>query len=404
MAVIKPAAHAATTPVTTAQTPTGRIDAVLQELVSSGFTAGVSAYVERGGQPIYRGMAGLADIGSGAPIRDDTIFRVFSMSKVITVVSALILFERGLYRMYDPISKFIPAFKNPRVYETGADGKPFARPASREILIRDLFTMTSGIPYGGTASETEKQMQKVMRRGEKNGKTPTTVEVAELVAKIPLEFDPSAHWKYGFSLDIIGALVCVLSGKTLGEFMREEILDPLGMTDTGFFVPDEKRARLASMYPAGPDGTIKPVPVGEPVPSAAPAFESGGGGMTSTVSDYAAFTRMLLTGKTPSGRQILSRKTIDLMRADHLTPVQKTDYNWDTQHGYGYGLGVRTLLSPAVAGCSGSVGEFGWDGYAGTWMCVDPTEDHIAVFMTQRAPGGHVLSVPLFKAAFYSLL
>jgi len=387
---------------------TAYIDAILDKLVSSGFTAGISAYVERGGQPLYRGMTGLADIASGRRITDDTIFRIFSMSKVFTVTAALILYERGLYRMYDPISRFIPAYKNAKVFETGPDGKPYARPATREILVRDLFTMTSGIPYGGTESETERRIGRMMAREERTiaaGGTPSdTLRVAEKIAAIPLEFDPGDHWKYGMSLDVLGALVTVWSGKTLGTFVQEELAGPLGMSDTGFYVPEDKLSRLASMYPVGPGGKILPDAVSRGVPTAPPAYESGGGGMFSTVSDYAALARMLLTGKAPDGRQILSRKTIELMRADHLTDKQKKTYNWDTQHGYSYGLGVRTLVDIAAAGANGSVGEFGWDGYAGTWMCVDPSEDLCAVFMTQRAPGGHVESVPLFKAAFYALL
>ncbi len=335
---------------------TAHIDAVLDKLVSSGFTAGISAYVERGGQPLYRGMTGLADIASGRRITDDTIFRIFSMSKVFTVTAALILYERGLYRMYDPISRFIPAYKDARVFENGPDGKPYARPAKREILVRDLFTMTSGIPYGGTESETERRIGRMMAREERTiaaGGTPSdTLRVAEKIAAIPLEFDPGDHWKYGMSLDVLGALVTVWSGKTLGTFVQEELAGPLGMTDTGFFVPEEKLSRLASMYPVGPDGKIlhDAVNRGRGVPTAPPAYESGGGGMFSTVSDYAALARMLLTGKAPDGRQILSRKTIELMRADHLTDKQKKTYNWDTQHGYSYGLGSAPLwTSPRQA-------------------------------------------------------
>ncbi|NLN46975.1 MAG: beta-lactamase family protein, partial [Clostridiaceae bacterium] len=169
---------------------TEHLDAVLEKLVSSGFTAGISAYVERGGKPLYRGMTGLADIASGRRITDDTIFRIFSMSKVFTVTGALILYERGLYRMYDPISRFIPAFKNPKVFENGPDGKPYARPATREILVRDLFTMTSGIPYGGADSETERRIGRAMAREERTiaaGGTPSdTLRVAEKLAAIPL--------------------------------------------------------------------------------------------------------------------------------------------------------------------------------------------------------------------------
>ena len=387
---------------------TCRIDTLLQSYIDTGITAGISAYVERSGKALYRGEFGPADIETARPVRPDTIFRIFSMSKVVTSVAALILFERGLYKMYDPVSRFIPAFKNPTVYAAAADGKVFERPAAREIRVRDLFTMTSGIPYGGDNTPTEKQMKKAFDRldakAKKTGVWPTTRERVEEAGRLPLEFDPGDHWKYGFSIDVLGGLVEVLSGKTLGEFMRDEILDPLGMTDTGFYVPAAKMDRFASMYPVGSDGRIKSVKIEKMDYTKAPAFESGGGGLVSTIDDYAAFARMLLTGKTVEGRRILGRKTIDLMRSSHLTAAQAVTYDWDTQRGYSYGLGVRTLTDPARAGCSGSVGEFGWDGYAGTWFCVDPTEDLIAIFMTQRAPGGHIQTIPPFKAALYSML
>lgn len=380
-----------------------RVDALLDGFVSSGFAAGVAAYAERRGEPLYDYRTGLADIASRRPIADDTVYRIYSMSKLFAATAGMILFERGLFRMEDPLSRFIPAFRNPQVHETGPDGRVYARPARREIRIRDLFTMASGIPWIGDATESERLMYGFFRGGNDISAL-TTVQIAESVARFPLDFDPGSRWKYGFSHDILGALVCVLSGRTFGEFLREEVFEPLGMEDTGFCLPAAKRGRLASTYPVRADGTIRPEPLSGRYPETPPAYESGGGGMVSTLPDYAAFARMLLTGRAPDGRHILGRKTLELLRADQLSAVQRTDFESGLQLGKSYALGVSILTDLGRTGCAGSVGEFGWAGAAGTWVTVDPGEDLFAVLMLQRMPGGLDESVPRFKEALYAML
>lgn len=380
------------------------LDALLDGLVATGFAAGIAAYAEWKGQPLYSRMTGLADRATGRPIAADTVYRIYSMSKVIAAVSGLILYERGLFRMDDPISHFLPAFKNPQVYETSPDGGVHTRPASREILIRDLFTMGSGIPWIGTATPAERDMLRLFRGPKSVAGQLTTVEIAERVAGIPLDFDPGSHWKYGFSMDILGALVSVLSGKTFGNFIRDEICAPLGMRDTGFFLPADQQCRLATTYPVRGDGRLADKPDRGSYPMSAPLYESGGGGMVSTLGDYAAFARMLLTGKAPDGRSILSRKTLALLRADHLTPVQKADYRGGMLRGDSYGLGVATQVDDSLCDCAGSVGTFGWSGVAGTWVSVDPAEELFALLMYQRMPGGLEQIVPRFRAALYTML
>ena len=229
---------------------------------------------------------------------------------------------------------------------------------------------------------------------------PSTVEYCNLVGQLPLAFEPGEKWMYGFSIDILGGVVEVLSGKRLGDYVRENILDPLGMEDTGFYVPARKQERIATLYRIH-DG-LKPEK--RDFPAAPPVFESGGGGMFSTVRDYSRFAQTLLRGGTLDGVRILGRKTVDLISTDHLTPEQRKGDNWDTQRGYGYGLGVRVMTNPELAGVNGSVGEWGWDGAFGNWFCVDPEEDLTCVYLTNSIPGDHYRFIPKLMAAMYASL
>ena len=205
---------------------------------------------------------------------------------------------------------------------------------------------------------------------------------------------------YSFSIDILGVVLEVLTGKSLGEYLKENIFDPLGMTDTGFFVPAEKHERIATLYHIT-DGMK---PDGRDYPACKPDFESGGGGLFSTVKDYSRFAQMLLHGGTLDGVRILGRKTVDLISTDHLTPEQRKGDSWDTQRGYGYGLGVRVMTNPEVAGINGSVGEWGWDGAFGNWFCVDPKENLTCVYLTTNMPGEHYRFVPKLMASMYASL
>lgn len=382
------------------------LDRLLQRYVDEGHVAGVTALVTRNLTPIYRGTFGHADLETGAPMRPDAIFRIFSMSKVVTAVAALQLFERGLYRMDDPISRFLPCYHGQQVAQISPSGSVTLTPAERDVTFRDLFTMTSGIPYGGQDGYVPQLMAEVFADiGRKEG-TPeayTTRQVAEAIARAPLSFQPGAHWMYGLSADILGALVEVLSGQTLGDYMQEHIFHPLGMVDTGFTLPEEKQGRLAQIYAAGPQG-LTPFDPGDTGMSMTSRFESGGGGLLSTADDYTRFCQMLVMGGTLDGHRVLGRKTVELMRRDHLTPEQRLTYDWETQRGYSYGLLVRTLVDPAAAGSNGSVGEFGWDGMAGTYMCVDPEEQLTCVYLVQRVPGDHAVYLPPFRAAMYAML
>jgi len=380
------------------------IDQLLQGYVDEGHVAGVSARTMVKDDVLYEGVFGYRDLEAKAPMQKDTIFRIFSMSKVITAVAMLKLYEQGKYRLYDPVSAFLPGFKDQKVARLQPEGAVALEPVNREMVIRDLFTMTSGIPYGGNDSYVAQYIAKAMAEfmadpPEVKGTMLQTA--ANAIGQMPLAFHPGEHWMYGLSTDILGAVVEVISGKTLGQFMKEEIFDPLGMVDTAFVVPEDKLDRLATMYMDGPDGLIPYAPAAV---SMTRMFESGGGGLYSTVDDYSAFCQMLVHGGTLKGERILGRKTIDLMRTNHLTPEQRATDRWATQRGYGYGLMVRVLMEKEVAGSNGSVGEFGWDGMAGTYMCVDPVEQLTTVYMVQRVPGDHALYVPRYNAAIYAML
>lgn len=364
-----------------------RIDALLQRFVDKGEQAGVAAEVIRHGEVAYRNWAGYQSVEDKTPITGDTIYRIYSMSKTFTSVALMTLYERGLIRLHEPVYAFIPEFKNMKVVETDAQGNEKLVDAKRPITIAHLCSMTSGIPYPGGGSPSGRAMIEAQKKVEESGKLneSATVAIVRAVADIPLAFHPGDHWMYGFSHDILGAIVEIVSGKRYGQYLKDEIFDPLGLKDTAFYVPPEKRSRLASAYSCN-DGKfiLAAPPVLDAAPDSPPPFESGGGGLHSTLDDVSRFAQMLVRGGKLDGTRILSRKTVELIASNQLGDVQQADFNWESIWGYGYGLCVRTMLEPAKAGLNGSVGEFAWDGMLGTWYCVDPKEDMTVVFMIQR--------------------
>ena len=373
----------------------------LSRFVSSGQIAGCSARIMHHDRVVFEGSFGCADREKNVPMSDATIFPIASMSKVITVAGIMQLYEQGLFKLWDPVSEFLPGFKNPTIAVENKDGSVETVPAKGEVTMRQLFTMTSGVPYAGNETAAARiRMEKEKEFREAGKKMPGTVEYCNLVGQLPLAFEPGERWMYGFSIDVLGAVIEVLSGQTLGQYLKEHIFDPLGMQDTGFFVPGEKHPRIARLYHIH-DGMK---PADRVYPTEKPAFESGGGGLFSTVKDYSRFAQMLLHGGTLDGERILGRKTIDLIAMDHLTPQQQATHDWNTQRGYGYGLGVRVMTNPEVADINGSVGEWGWDGAFGNWFCVDPKEDLTCVYLTTNLPGDHYSFIPRLMASMYASL
>ena len=373
----------------------------LSRFVDSGEIAGCSARIMRNDEVLFEESFGYADIESKLKMSADTIFPIASMSKVITVAGIMQLYEQGLFKLWDPVSKYLPGFKNPKIAKEKPDGSYEIVDAKGEVTMRQLFTMTSGVPYGWADTAAGRiRIEKEKEWMSNPLSFPGTVGYVNLVGQLPLAFEPGERWMYGFSIDVLGAVIEVLTGKSLGEYLKENVFDPLGMTDTGFFVPADKLDRIATLYNIN-EG-MKPSDRG--APTSKPEFESGGGGMFSTVRDYSRFAQMLLHGGTLDGVRILGRKTIDLISTDHLTPEQRMSDNWDTQRGYGYGLGVRVMTNPELAGINGSVGEWGWDGAFGNWFCVDPKENLTCVYLTTNRPGEHYRFIPKLMASMYASL
>jgi CubicO group peptidase (beta-lactamase class C family) len=330
----------------------------------------------------------MRDIRGRLPAENDTIYRIYSMTKTFTIAAAMTLYEKGFFKLPDPIAEFLPAFKNMKVAEHDERGVVNLVPAKNPITIEHLFTMTSGIPYPGPESYSSRVISEIRERLPRDNSV-TTAQMADAVAAAPLCFHPGERWLYGFSHDILGRLIEVISGKRLGEYLAEMIIEPLGLTDTAFYVPPHKQARLAKAYNLTESGLMEihglDTDPGDYTES--PAFESGGGGLASTLDDVGRYGRVLLNFGKLDGYRLLSRKTIELIREDHTNPAHIKAYGFAAQQGYGYGLGVRTMTDIAAAGLNGSYGEWGWDGMLGTYYCVDPEEDLVAVFMVQRVPG-----------------
>ncbi|CAN7662607.1 serine hydrolase [Paenibacillus sp. LjRoot153] len=377
-----------------------RLTPLLKEWIEKG-PPGCACTVIRNGEVVYQESFGYADVELKKKIEPDTIFRIYSMTKVITCVAALKLYEKGLFLLNDPLEDYLPEFKNSMVHQHNEFGVRSVSPATSPILIKDLFTMTSGLTYGGDGLETERLTAKEMGNA---AETMNMRTLSKALAEIPLAFDPGTHWKYGYSHDVLAALIEVISGETLGEFLKKEIFDPLGMTDTSFRITEEKRDRLCKMYNRADDGALT-LNITADVPyQPGCKYESGGGGLLSTIGDYSRFTQALARGGELDGVRILSRKTVQLMATNHLGPQQLQDYNWPQQKGYGYGLGVRVLIDPAAGGCNGSVGEFGWAGLAGSWVMIDPQEQLTVVYMQQMLPSLEPYIHPRLRSVIYGAL
>jgi CubicO group peptidase (beta-lactamase class C family) len=315
---------------------------------------------------------------------------MFSNTKNITVVAALILYERGKFLLNDPIEKYLPFFGDMQYCYVDGSNSVNTVPVSHSIRIKDLFSMTSGLVYGGLGSFTHSELEK-----EAGGFLPkenwTTMEYVEQISKIPLAFDPGTSWSYGFSHDVLGALIEAISGKKFSEFLSDEIFKPLKMNNTSFRFSEESRSNLAGFYMVE-DGGLRKDSFLDQLYDPSNKYELGGAGLLSTLEDMTRFTTMLSVGGTLEGNRILGRRTIDLMRQNHLGPgplaaFQKVhEVSWPWFEGYGYGLGVRTLIDKTASGSNGSIGEFGWCGAAGSWIMIDPDEELAACYMHQLFP------------------
>ena len=367
----------------------GKIDAVINAEIASGKIPGAVALVARNGKIAYFKSFGFADIDAQTPMQKDSIFRLASMTKAITSVGAMILYERGLFQLNDPVSKYIPEFADMQVVsEMDANGDVSARvPAAAQIKIIDLFTHSSGISYPFASNSVQKSY---VDAGVIDGMTSRDITLADqmkLLATQPLLFEPGSGYVYGLGLDLLGYLIEVVSGKPLDQFFTEEIFTPLNMQDSYFYLPNSKSDRLVTLYAeVGEEGlTVSRghesniildnprYPAGE-----IHSYFSGGAGVSSTAFDYSRFIQMLLNNGELDGSRILSRKSVDLMQSPRI------DSSGDQIPDFG--LGFEVIVDPAKAGELGSIGSYSWSGAFLTSYWIDPSENLIAVFMSQVRP------------------
>ena len=370
-----------------------RLDTHFTRYVDEGRLAGWQVVIARDGKVAHSSRCGLADREEARPVADDTIWRIFSMTKPITAVAALILWEEGRFELNDRVSKFIPEFGESKVWRGGTFVNPILEPQTEPMLMWHLFTHTAGLTYGFMYSHP---VDEIYRRAGMEWGFPRDLDLAgvcSLLARQPLLFQPGREWNYSTSIDVLGRVVEVISGQRLGEFLRQRIFEPLGMTDTAFWCPPDKVDRLSALYTKMPgkreavraDGADRGT-------RSEPAFDGGGGGLVSTMPDYVRFAEMLRRGGEFGGQRILSPRTVQYMASNHLPGnVDLTEYGRPlfaetTFDGVGFGLGVSVTLDPVANKSPGSVGDFGWGGAASTWFMVDPVEDLTLTFMTQLMP------------------
>lgn len=367
--------------------------------------AGCQVAVARHGQLAHFSSLGMADAERDVPVAEDTIWRIFSMSKPITGVALMSLYEHGLFQLSDPVSRFIPSWREMKVKERGADGATRLVDPERPVTVRDVLMHTSGLGY-----EALVDLERLGERGAGGPRTDRSLEeLCDDLAGLPLHFQPGRHWLYSLGTDVCARLVEVLSGQRFDEYLQSSLFGPLSMVDTGFVVPDDKVGRFAASY--GRNSRKERVLFDDPVTShhrGEQRFLSGGGGLVSTTGDYLRFAQMLLNGGELDGMRILGRKTVELMTSNNLPggstmrdvamPGAYGEVGFD---GMGFGLTMAVSLGPAATGVVGSAGEFMWGGAASTIFWVDPAEDLVAVFMTQFLPSGTFNFRGQLKALLY---
>ena len=369
-----------------------RVRTWMNQWVDSGKLAGMVTCVMRKGELAFAEVVGKSDVARNKPMRADTIFRIYSMTKPLTSTAIMMLYEEGRFQLDDPISKFIPAFANPRVMSGGSRGKIETVPAEREINFRDLLTHTSGLTYGFMESNPVDAAYRAKEGGVDFQTSDTSLkQVVERLAQLPLIAQPGKAWNYSVSTDVLGYLVEVISGQPFEKYLKEKVIDPLGMVDTDFHVPPEKHDRFAANYSAGAGGKLDLIDdPGKSRYLAPRKVNSGGGGLVSTASDYLRFCKFMLNEGELDGVRLLGRKTVELMTTNHLNgdmaDMGTPRFSESTYTGIGFGLGFSVMLDPAKAYIAGTPGEYAWGGAASTAFWIDPVEDMAVVLLTQLMP------------------
>lgn len=372
------------------QTAISQIKATLRKGIDNNEVSGANFMVIKDGKEIFYHEDGMADREAGRPITRDSVFRLYSMTKPVTATAVMILVERGEIDLFDPVSRYLPGFKNQKAE---VDGELV--PVEREVNIHDLLDMTCGLVYGGTnaaGQATEALFREVDER--LLGETPLgTVEIMNRLGGAPLAFQPGASWTYGTSADVLGAVVEVVSGMRYGEFLQQELFGPLGMKDTAFWLPEDKRGRLVKTYADNGEGGLT-LYTGNHLGiihqmDRDPAFESGGAGLVSTIDDAATFTTMLMNNGTLNGVQILRPATVRYLTTTTLNAEQQKGFDtWHLLTGHSYGNLMRIMTDTRTAGILASPGEYGWDGWLGAYFGNCPQDGITILFMIQKKDAG----------------
>jgi CubicO group peptidase (beta-lactamase class C family) len=382
-----------------------RIATAVQRSIDDKRIAGAVTLVSRRGQIAWLKAQGMMDREAGKPMRPDAIFRICSMSKALTSLAVMMLYEEGRFQLGDPVSKYIPEFKNAKVLVKPASGDPYTIPATKEITILNLLTHTSGLTYNWNADLGAMYKE----AGVAHGLLPydgTIGDSVKRLAALPLLFNPGERFEYSLGVDVLGYLVEVVSGKTFDEFLHSRVFEPLGMKDTYFYVPEDKVKQLATAYTYYPDKGLNrfpdtpivegPFSYSADYPYRGPKkLYSGGAGLCSTATDYARFCQMMLDGGKAGGTRLLSRKSVELMTQDHLGKVSP-------DQGFGLGFGIDGVKSPLSE--LGSRGEYNWGGFFYTAFVIDPKEQMITVFMAQLHPTGDLNIDNLFHTLAYQAI
>jgi CubicO group peptidase (beta-lactamase class C family) len=369
-----------------------RLDRHFRRYVDEGLLPGWTIVVTRHGRVAHLSHHGRRDIDADLPVTDDTIWRIYSMTKPVTSVAAMMLYERGALELTDPVSRWIPAFADARVYRAGPATNPATVPVTEPVRVWHLLTHTSGLTYGFHHAHP---VDEIYRAAGYEYAAPPGVDLAaacDAFGQLPLLFQPGTEWNYSVSTDVLGRVVEVASGQSLDAFFADHILGPLGMDETGWSVAADDRDRLATLYMAGPDGgLLRNRTLGDEA-HRPPVLLAGGAGLLSTAGDYHRFTQMLLRGGELDGTRLLGPRTVAYMTRNHLPggvdleAIGRPIFAESSFAGVGFGLGFSTVVDPAAGKVLTSAGEYAWGGMASTAFYVDPAEDVTAMFFTQFLP------------------
>lgn len=383
-----------------------QIKEVMGDSIDSKYLAGVSILVMKDNKEIFYHEDGYANIEKNTKIQRNSIFRLYSMSKPITAVAVMILFERGLIDLYSPVSTYLKGFENQKVVSNGDYVDAY-----RPVMIKDLLSMVGGLVYPNvdvSGKATDDVFKELDSRLFSDNQM-TTLELANKIGNCPLAFQPGTNWQYGTSADILGAIVEIVSGKTFGEFLKTELFEPLDMVDTGFWVVDEKRDRLVTTYQDNGNGGLE-VYKGNNLGinnlmDRPPLFESGGAGLVSTIDDYEKFATMLINKGKYGDKQILRPKTVKYLGSQTLTNEQQKGIDtWVTLAGYSYGNLMRVLTDDTKSGDLGSIGEYGWDGWLGPYLCNAPKDNLTILLMMQKTDAGTTTCTRKIRNIIFSAL